>query len=145
MTRAQAIVHKGKKILMVNLRVNNVEWWCLPGGRVEPAETPETAVLRELKEECCVEGRILRQTAHATEGNDTDTISFLIEIGNQEPKKGFDPEVPPNRQSLVDMRWLSLAEIAERDRAYLFAAGLLSIPEFLDEVSNWGDAPSYPV
>jgi hypothetical protein len=37
-----------------------------------------------------------------------------------------------------------LAEIPERDRAYLWAAGLLNVPEFLEEVSGWGDAISYP-
>lgn len=129
---------------MVKLSVNGIAWWCLPGGRVQPAETPEQAVLREIKEECCVVGKIIRQTARALEGNDRETISFEIEIGGHEPKKGFDPEVPQERQSLVDIRWLTLAEITERDRAYLFAAGLLSIPIFLEEVSAWGDSLSYP-
>jgi hypothetical protein len=46
---------------------------------------------------------------------------------------------------LSDMRWLALAEIPERDRAYLWAAGLMSIPQFLDEISHWGDTISYPV
>jgi hypothetical protein len=57
---------------------------------------------------------------------------------------GVDPEFISKNQILVDVKWLTLAEIPERDRAYLWAAGLLSIPEFLDEVSNWGDELSYP-
>ncbi len=37
-------------------------------------------------------------------------------------------------------------EIAERDRAYLFGAGLMRIPLFHDEVLLWdGDDISYPV
>ena len=138
MIRAQCIVHQGHKILMVKLRVKGSEWWCLPGGGVEPPETPAEAALRELEEECCVVGKILRQTAHATEGSGIETITFLMEIGNQLPHLGVDPEFPLDEQIMVDMKWLTLPEISERDRAYLFAAGLLNIPVFLEEVSSPG-------
>jgi hypothetical protein len=57
---------------------------------------------------------------------------------------GSDPEFDREDQILADMRWLTLAEICERDRAYLWAAGLLSVPPFMDEVSSWGDETSYP-
>jgi hypothetical protein len=42
------------------------------------------------------------------------------------------------------MRWLTLADIPERDRAFLWAAGLLDIKAFYDEVIRWGDSTSYP-
>ncbi len=89
-------------------------------------------------------GVIIRQTGHATEGNDRETVTFLVEIGDQEPHLGGTPEYPEKDESLEDVRWLTLPEIAERDRAYLFAVGLLSIPAFLDEVSSWGATLSYP-
>ena len=39
----------------------------------------------------------------------------------------------------------TLEEIAERDRAYLFGAGLMRVPLFHDEVLKWpDDAISYP-
>lgn len=144
MIRAQSILHRGSQILMVKLRVKGSEWWCLPGGGVEPPETPAEAALRELEEECCVVGKIVRQTAHAAEGSGIETVTFLVDIGSQVPRLGIDPEFPLDAQLMVDMLWLTLAEISERDRAYLFAAGLLNIPIFLDEVSSWGDALSYP-
>lgn len=144
MIRAQCIIHRGRQILMVNLHVNSDQWWCLLGGRLEPGETPAGAALRELGEECHVKGKIIRQTSHAVEGYGRETITFLVEIGEQEPHMGADSEFIIKDQSLVDLRWLTLAEIPERDRAYLWAAGLLSIPVFLDEVSHWGDALSYP-
>ena len=55
---------------------------------MEPQETPAEAALRELEEECCVRGKILRQTAHATDGSGIETITFLMEIGDQEPHLG---------------------------------------------------------
>lgn len=144
MIRAQCIVNRGKKILMVKLHVNNEEWWCLPGGRIEPGETPAEAALRELDEECNLKGKIIRQTSHVKEGHGRETITFLVGIGAQEPQKGRDPQFSDDDQILVDMRWLALAEITERDRAYLWAAGLMNIPVFLEEASNWGDELSYP-
>ena len=145
MTRAQCIIHRGRQILMVKHHMNGEEWWCLPGGGVEPQETPAEAVLRELEEECSVRGKIIRQTGHLTDGFGIETITFLGEIGIQEPHIGSDPEFTPDDQILVDLRWLTLDEIPERDRAYLWAAGLMSIPVFLEEASHWGDELSYPI
>jgi ADP-ribose pyrophosphatase YjhB (NUDIX family) len=144
MIRAQCIVHRGNKILMVKHRMDDIEWWCLPGGGVESGETVQIAAVRELEEECSVIGEIVCQTSHVIDDLGIDTITYLMEIGSQEPQMGSDPEFKYNEQILADMRWLTLAEIPERDRAYLWAAGLLSIYPFLDEVSNWGDELSYP-
>jgi ADP-ribose pyrophosphatase YjhB (NUDIX family) len=129
---------------MVKHRLEESEWWCLPGGGVEPNETPPDAALRELKEECSVQGRIICQIGHMADGFGLESITYLLEINNQEPHMGVDPEFLSTDQILVDMRWLTLAEIPERDRAYLWAAGLMSVPVFLEEVSHWGDELSYP-
>jgi 8-oxo-dGTP diphosphatase len=145
MIRAQCIVHRGNSILMVKHRMEGSEWWCLPGGGVEPNETTAEAALRELEEECCVSGEILHQTGHLVDGCGYESETFIIDIDNQEPHMGVDPEFVGNDQILVAVRWMTLAEIPERDRAYLWAAGLMIIPEFLEEVSNWGDELSYPL
>jgi hypothetical protein len=61
------------------------------------------------------------------------------------PRLGVDPELGEAEQVLADMQWLALSEIPERDRAFLWAAGLLSVAAFTDEVERWGDRISYPV
>jgi 8-oxo-dGTP diphosphatase len=129
---------------MVKHRVIGEEWWCLPGGGVDAQETTAEAALRELKEECSVVGKTLCQTATNTDGFGIDTVTFWIEISNQEPHLGTDPEFSLKDQILVGIRWLTLAEIPERDRAYLWAAGLMCVPGFVEEISGWGDALSYP-
>ena len=144
MIRAQCIVHRGNKLLMVKHHLEGIEWWCLPGGGIEQGEIVSSAALRELEEECCVKGKILRQIAQGTDGRGVESVTFLVDIGNQEPHIGGDPEFAGVERILVDMQWLTLAEISERDRAYLWAAGLMSIPLFLDEVSKWSDEISYP-
>lgn len=129
---------------MVKHQHDRRSWWCLPGGGVEQAEPPANAALREIREELCVEGTLVREINHATYNTGDDTYTFLVDIGDQTPRLGSDPEFPENDQVLVDFAWLTLAEIAERDRVYLWAAGLLAIPEFFAEVSGWGDNLSYP-
>ena len=144
MIRAQCLITRGNQVLMVKHRHQGLEWWCLPGGGVESQETAADAALRELEEECCVTGKILCQSSVYIDGSGIEADTFLIDIGNQEPHMGSDPEFSEEDQILADVRWLSLPEISERDRAYLWAAGLMIVPEFLDEVSSWGDALSYP-
>jgi 8-oxo-dGTP pyrophosphatase MutT (NUDIX family) len=144
MSRAQCIVHRDNKVLMVKHRHRGVEWWCLPGGAIEDEESPQEAALRELMEECSVEGKVVRQTSFLEEADGTHAYTFLIDIGSQEPRLGFGPEFRRSEQIIIDLKWLGLSEIPERDRAFLWAAGLLSIDEFLEEVVGWGESTSYP-
>ena len=50
----------------------------------------------------------------------------------------------PGREVLADMQWMALDQLPERDRAHLWAAGLMGVPEFFAEVDRWGNAISYP-
>ncbi len=151
MPRVQAIVVRDGRVLMVKHHHRTeddwcLDYWCLPGGALEPGETPEEGALRELREECNVDGVIVRETGYVLDVYAGETYSFLIDIGDQQPSLGHDPEFVERSQAqiLVDLRWLHLSEIPERDRAFLWAAGLLGVGDFLDEVESWGSDVSYP-
>lgn len=144
MPRVQAIVVRGGRVLMVKHRQNGEEWWCLPGGGQEPGETPEQGALRELKEECNVNGTTIRQTSVVSYAPGDEAYSFLVGIADQTPRLGWDPDVASGRGVLADVQWLRLSEIPERDRTFLWAAGLLGVGSFLSEVEKWGNRTSYP-
>jgi 8-oxo-dGTP diphosphatase len=129
--RAQCIVHRGSRILMVQHDHQNGEtYWCLPGGGVEQSETAADGALRELQEECGVDGIIVREVSHTeyAQGHNVDT--FLVDIGDQTPHVGTDPELQADAQILTNVAWLTLPQLPERDRAYLWTAGLLAVADF---------------
>ncbi len=144
MTRVQGIIVRDRRILMAKHQFEGREWWCLPGGSMVQDETPEEAVIRELREECCVDARVIRRINTLELKDGEQSITFLIDIGKQEPRLGHEPEFAPDNQPLIDLKWLSLEEIPERDRVFLWASGLLVIDPFADEVQDWGDDTSYP-
>jgi ADP-ribose pyrophosphatase YjhB (NUDIX family) len=146
MPRVQAIVVRDGRVLMVKHHHRGEAYWCLPGGALEPGETPEEGALRELGEECKVDGVIVRRTSFVLDVYAGETYTFLVDIGDQRPSLGHDPEFAARGEApiLVDVQWLCLSEIPERDRAFLWAAGLLGVGDFLDEVERWGGDTSYP-
>ena len=143
-TRVQAIVVRDRQILLAKHREEGTECWCLPGGGLEGGETLEEGVLRELNEEANVDGRVLRLTANLIEASGVESFTYLVDIGDQTPSLGHDPEADPATSILVDLQWLALDEIPERDRAFLWQAGLMTVPGFIEQVEGWGDAVSCP-
>ena len=145
--RCQSMVIREDRILLVEHVLFGRDFYTLPGGGIEEGETPEQAALRELSDECNVSGKIVRPlTVEYKPDLESRVYTFQVEIPEEErPLKGIDPELPEDEQSIVGVAWLRLDEISERDRAYLFGAGLMRIPFFHDEVLEWdGGDISYP-
>ena len=146
--RSQSRVIRGNRILLVEHQLFGRDFFNLPGGGIEENETPEQAALRELEEECQVKGTLVRPlTVEYKPDLESRVFTFLVEIPEDAvAKAGIDPELPANEQSIIGVKWMRLDEIAERDRAYLFGAGLMRVPYFHDEVLMWdGEDISYPI
>ena len=147
--RSMALVVRDDKILSVQTYrakagrdINE-----LPGGGIENGESPEEAAIRELKEECGLDGTINRQlnVLHWKDGS-TEYV-FLVDVcETQKEIVGIDPEIPQGEeQAIKNVRWLKLNEFSERERAFLWAYGLLDVDGFFDIVVGWGDEISYPL
>ena len=131
--RANALVVCGKRVLMVKYRADGEEYWVLPGGGIEDGETPEQAAVRELKEECGINGSVLRFAGYFARSDGNGAYTYLIDAVEQEPVLGFDEA----HRKLVGVAWKSLDELSERDRAWLFASGLLCCAEIENELDSW--------
>ncbi len=143
--RAQCIVHRDLKVLMVQHTQDKETFWCLPGGGIEEGETPAEATVRELVEECNVVGNITCELSRFTDVYGETHYTFIVDIAQQEPRLGTDPELDADNQVLRAVAWKSLDELAERDRVYLWTAGLLGVPGFYEEIERWPKDPAYPL
>ena len=130
--RVQALVVRENKILLVKHHMENRIFYCLPGGGVEPGETYEQAALRELKEESMVDGRIVRKLSIQYKPEDQGEVhTYLIEIDDDVVAlAGTDPELPAEKQSIIGVAWLTIDELTEADRAYLWSSGLNRVEQF---------------
>jgi predicted acetyltransferase/8-oxo-dGTP pyrophosphatase MutT (NUDIX family) len=85
--RAVAVVVRGHKVLVMRRVLDGRAYAVLPGGGIEPGETPAEAAVRELGEECTLEGRVVR---HLFDGDHGDRAAwyFLVDAPDGEPVLG---------------------------------------------------------
>jgi len=140
-----AIVLRDDAILMEKTVLDGRTFYTLPGGNIEPGETPEQAVVRELKEECNIDVEVIRPINVTYRTGRSVKYSFECKITDgKEPTVGFDPELSPDEQIIKDVLFMKLSELNEKDRAFLWSEGLMETGGFADEVMKWGDEISYP-
>lgn len=121
--RVQCLALRQGRILMVRHTYPERGFWVLPGGSLEQGETPVEGALRELYEECGVKGAKPHQIAVTVSPSGKRVITYHVDISGQEPVIGHDPG------AVTHIAFLGLSEMCERDRAYVYAAGILALPE----------------
>lgn len=67
MASVRALIIRNGKVLMLQRgpEISLPDYWCLPGGRIDPEESPERACVREVKEETGLSIRIQRRMFRA--------------------------------------------------------------------------------
>jgi 8-oxo-dGTP diphosphatase len=111
------VVAAGAVVVDVSLRVLLVRRgrapaegeWTLPGGRVEEGETPEAAVLRELREETALEGRIVAPLGVVTIERDQVRYAIHEYLVTPWPEAADAPLRAGD--DAADVRWASRDEL----------------------------------
>lgn len=98
-------------LLLLRRKPPEAGFWSIPGGAVEFGEPIEVALLRELKEEIAVDGKIitlLQVTNHIGENGAYHWVSpaFLVEIINGTPAI----QEPASHE---DLRWFALGSLPD--------------------------------
>lgn len=96
------------------------EWWTLPGGGIDPGETPEDAVRREVLEEVGLvvkEARYLQDVPYPS----GLTSLFVCTVGDGEPELGPHVDGPEP----LGLEWVPLPDMKPSD------ATLMAIPPMI--------------
>ncbi|MCL5942013.1 MAG: NUDIX hydrolase [Actinobacteria bacterium] len=126
--RAAAFIVREGAVLLVRQKKGDATYWLLPGGRVNHGETLVQAVVRELREELCLEvavrtpplGLAENIPPHASSGRHGITVVFAADItGEDQPRPG-DPAVR-------EYRWITADELP----------GLTVHPPIHDLLGEW--------
>jgi ADP-ribose pyrophosphatase YjhB (NUDIX family) len=107
------ILERGQRILLVASKYPNHSQalWNLPGGRQEPPETVEAAVIREFAEETGLTVRV-KGLAYVAESFDWATATQFTNFAFHVEGAG-EPRVPAGDDHAVASQWVRRAELAE--------------------------------
>ena len=82
----RAMIVKGKEIVLMHRKEKDEEYYCFPGGGIEPDETVEAALIREVKEETSLEVVVEKLLyRHRVRQNDDDQLFYLCRYISGEP------------------------------------------------------------
>jgi 8-oxo-dGTP diphosphatase len=112
--RVSAVIVRNGRVLMVRERNrgpegrhDGVEFWTLPGGGVEPGETDEEAVTREVREEVGLRVRGTRRVFDFAYPSGHST-AYMVEVDDGEPVLGVDPTLDCDCPRMVGLEWVAV-------------------------------------
>jgi ADP-ribose pyrophosphatase YjhB (NUDIX family) len=92
-------------------------YWVIPGGGIEPDESEEECVIREMKEETSLDveiERLLWDEPFATDGEYKWQKSYLCRPVGGEAAPGYEPEIEAaENYAISEVRWIDLSDDSE--------------------------------
>ena len=99
---AFAIILHSRYVLLVKARDKNN--WQLPGGRLEPGETPAQAVIREVKEETGLRASVGRLTGRYRREDGSVVRVYAVRARGK---------LAGAREEIVEQRWVRIRDAKE--------------------------------
>ena len=124
---ARAIVIQNNNILLIERHKQGKHYFSIPGGRIEPGETPEMALVREIHEETTLEIAPLREVFTLI-GGDPEHHIFLCEYVSGTPKLHKDSnELAETKKGIssYEPKWIPLEDLPGLELAPSFTKLLL--------------------
>jgi 8-oxo-dGTP diphosphatase len=139
--RARAVVLDGGRVLLVrHTHPDGRDFWCFPGGGVEPGESFAQAARRELREEVGLDVELTGiACAQDFVAADACELIFLARPAGGAAALGADPErAAAETPVLRELAWVAPADLAHHrvlpeSLAQRLAAGLLDVIPLPDE------------
>jgi predicted acetyltransferase/ADP-ribose pyrophosphatase YjhB (NUDIX family) len=102
--RAVAVVERDGKVLVIRRHLDGRDYAVLPGGGIEDGETAEEAVVRELREECSLDGTVAELLLEGDHGG-RSTSYFRISDVDGEPVLGGEEAASQDDSNQYHPMW----------------------------------------
>lgn len=121
--RAAAIIIKNDEILLMHRFKDGQEYFVFPGGSIEKGESIKDAVVREIKEELCLDvkiDRLLFKMFVQTNKYDSGRMSYfyLVRKFKGTPKLGGPEKRRMNKNNQYYPEWKSLNQLKKLTNLY---------------------------
>ena len=121
--RAAAIIVKNDEILLMHRFKDGREYFVFPGGSVEKGESIKEAVIREIKEELCLDikiDRLLFKIFVQTNKYDSGRMSYfyLVREFTGTPRLGGPEKERMNKNNQYYPEWKELNQLKELTNLY---------------------------
>jgi predicted acetyltransferase len=105
-----AVVVRGPKVLVIKRRLDGREYAVLPGGGIEPGESAAEAAIRELAEECSLEGTEVRHLFDGDHGGRPASY-FLVDVPEGDPVLGGTEAEEHGPENSYQPLWATAPEL----------------------------------
>lgn len=115
--RAVAVIVKDGSTLLIRRIKNGQEYFVFPGGGVKKEETIEEALIREIKEELCIDIKI-KQPLFDIKNEGRQELYFLVTEFSGEPTLGTEEKDRIAKNNRYFPEWKNSSEIKNLSNLY---------------------------